>query len=258
MFDVSGKVIVITGGASGIGFASARRFSSCGAKVVIADLNDNSKVAESIGAVFVKTDVSDETQVAKMIGFSEERFGLIDILVNCAGVVIPAAITEIDKENFDKHFGVNLGGIIWTVKHAVPKMRDGGMIINIASACGVTAIPFYGSYSATKAAVMNYTKMIAVELGNRRIRAVAICPGTIDTPMARAPGTGDELAFIETLAVLRRLGKPEEVAALIHFLAADDCRYITGESIVIDGGGMNGCLSIPLVNTVVAAASREG
>lgn len=252
MFSLRNKVSVITGGGSGIGLATARRFAEAGATVVIATRSDSSEVARSLGASWVGTDVSNEDQVKALMEEVSRRHGRLDVVVNNAGAFQAGAIVDANTEAFRMQLSVNLLGVLYGIRHAVPHIKNGGSIINVASVAGLVGLPTYGAYSASKAAVINLTKTAAVELAPSRIRVNCVCPGTIDTPMARQPGAEAEIAFIDTAAALGRMGKPEEVAALIHFLAADDCAYITGESIVVDGG-LYGCFSIPLLETVIAA-----
>lgn len=256
MFSLQGKVAVVTGGGSGIGLATARRFVEAGAAVVIANRSDSSEIARSMGATYLRADVAKEKDVKALMEAVAERHGRIDVLVNNAGTFRAGSIVDPGTEIYDLQFAVNTYGVLYGIRHAVPHMTGGGSVINVSSIAGLVGLPTYGAYSASKAAVINLTKTAAVELASRRIRVNCVCPGTIDTPMAQYPGAEAEVIVIETAAPLGRLGRPEEVAALIHFLASDDCSYITGESVVVDGG-LNGCYSIPLLETIVAARTRS-
>ena len=255
MFSLVNKVAVVTGGGSGIGLATAKRFIKAGAKVVIATRSDNKDLAASFGAEFVRTDVANEEQVKNLMQVTADKFGRIDVLVNNAGMGdVGKGLTEASNESFVEHFSVNTLGIINGIRHALPHMPRGSSIINVSSLAGLTALPGYGCYTASKWAAIGVTRTAALELASQDIRVNAICPGTIDTPINNHPGAEAELKFVKTATPAGRMGDAEEVAALIHFLAADDCKYINGESIVIDGGWMAG-ISIPLIETVMSAQS---
>jgi 3alpha(or 20beta)-hydroxysteroid dehydrogenase len=257
MFNVAGKIALITGGRSGIGLATARRFVTAGAKVVVANRSDANALLTSVGAEYLRADVSDESQVKALIEHVARRHGRIDVLVNSAGVIAdPVPITALAGSSLRKHFEVNTMGIWATTHYAAAHMR-GGSIVNVSSIAGLVGIGTYAAYAASKAAVISLTQTSAVDLAPMEIRVNCICPGSIDTPMLRQQENADaEIALIETASVAGRVGKPEEVAALIHFLAADDCRYINGQAIVIDGG-LTGLYSNALVETIVAAKSVQ-
>ncbi|MDY6793906.1 MAG: SDR family oxidoreductase [Actinomycetota bacterium] len=237
MFSLEGKVAVVTGAASGFGKATTLRFSEAGAKVVLADINDASAVADEAGGIYVKTDVSKEDQVKNLMQAAVDEFGSLEIVVNNAGVpslgVMLEAITE---EQLDQELNVNLKGVIRGIKYAAPLISDGGSIMNTASYAGLFGTPSYGSYVASKAAIIAITKTAALELAPRGIRVNCICPGTADTPMSYTEGGEVELKLANYLQPLGRLAQPEEIAALYHFLASDDCSFITGVAIPIDGG----------------------
>jgi 3alpha(or 20beta)-hydroxysteroid dehydrogenase len=240
-FSLKDKVAVITGGGSGIGLATARRFVRAGAKVVIANRRDSAALADSFGAAYVQTDVAKEDEVRQLMESTVSLHGQIDVLVNNAGFgqVGPTAL-ELTDQTLNQHLQTNLFGVMYGVKHAGPHMPSGSSIINVASLAGLAGVPTYGAYVASKFAVIGLTKTAAIELAPQGIRVNCVCPGTIDTPINQAGGAEAELEVVKTLAPLGRIGQPEEVAALIHFLAASDCAYVTGESIVIDGGWLAG------------------
>lgn len=234
MFSLEGKLAVITGAAGGIGSATARRFAQAGAKVVLGDLADASAVAQETGGLFVQTDVSDEAQVKALMDAAAAVSGRIDIVINNAGAPAGGApISESAAETFHQGFDTNTLGVVFGIKHAVPHMRSGGgVIVNTASLAGVQGL--YGSapYVASKFAVVGVTKTAALELASLGIRVNCVCPGNIDTPMGAPPGFA---AITDAMTPLGRPGRPEEVAALFHFLASDDCAYISGQAIHIDG-----------------------
>jgi 3alpha(or 20beta)-hydroxysteroid dehydrogenase len=253
MFSLKSKIAIVTGGGSGIGLATARRFAAAGAKVVIANRSDAGALAESFGAAYLPVDVAEESQVKALVAEVIRRHGRIDILVNSAGLIddmLP--IAEMSAQAMRRHFDVNCMGVWSTMRHAAPHMT-GGSIINISSVAALLGVATYAAYSASKAAVVSLTQTAAVELADKGIRVNCVCPGSIDTPMLRQQANADiEIGFIEKAAAAGRIGQPEEVAALIHFLAADDCRYITGQAIMIDGGLLN-IHAHALVDTVIAA-----
>jgi 3alpha(or 20beta)-hydroxysteroid dehydrogenase len=234
MFSLEGKVAVITGGAGGIGSATARRFAQAGARIVVADSRDGSAIAGELGGRFVATDVSDEGQVKALMEAAAGEHGRIDIVINNAGRPAGGApIADTSPDVFHAGFDTNALGVVYGIKHALPHMQAGGAIVNTASLAGLQGM--YGSapYVASKFAVVGITKTAALELAGRGIRVNCVCPGNIATPMGAGP---EFLAVTNAMTPLGRAGRPEEVAALFHFLASDEASYITGQAISIDGG----------------------
>ena len=242
---LEGKVALVTGGASGIGAATARRLAAEGARVAIADLDEEGSrgVAAEIDGVAVAMDVSDVASVQAGVGAAVEALGPVDVLVNNAGTDRFAFFVNTDPELWDFVLGVNLRGTI-AVTHAVlPSMqeRGGGAIVNVASEAGRVGSAGSAVYSAAKAGVIGFTRTIARESARFKVRVNAVAPGPIDTPLlnaARAFGDVGE-RIIETMrqaTQMRRLGKPEEVAAVVAFLASDDASYVTGETLGVSGG----------------------
>jgi 3alpha(or 20beta)-hydroxysteroid dehydrogenase len=236
-FTLENKVAVITGGVSGIGLATAERFARAGAMVVIGDLQDGIELAERLGGLFVHTDVSDEERVENLMQQACDTYGELDVVVNNAGVNAGyAKLMDSEKKDFDLTYSVNTMGMVYGIKHAAPLMKEGGSIINVSSVAGKQGVSCLAPYVASKYAVIGITKTAAIELGDRRIRVNAVCPSSVDTPMARAEG-GEDLLRMESLQIpLGRIAQPEEVAALIHFLASDDSSFVNGQAINIDGG----------------------
>lgn len=232
-FDLVGKTAVVTGGSQGIGAAVADRLEAAGAKVFIGDLNPPLVTERA----YLQTNVADEKAVAALIEAAVQTHGGLDILVNNAGVHTDYnRIDELDASALEKCLSVNTKGVAWGIKHASSVMRDGGSIINVSSASAVLGVSGLAPYAASKAGVLALTQTAAVELAPRNIRVNAICPGSVRTPMALADG-GEQLLAMEAQATpLGRICEPEEVAALIHFLAANDCSFLTGQSINLCGG----------------------
>ena len=251
-FDLSGKFAFITGGASGIGLAIARRFCAAGARVVIADLQDGTEIAQELGARYQPLDVSDGEAVAQALADTAATDGKIDILVNNAGIngADGVNIQECDDALSKKLFEVNTFGVYYGLKYGPRHMNDGGSIINTASLAASYVFPGSGPYSASKAAVANLTTMSATELATRRIRVNAVAPSFIRTPLAM-----DDIELFEKIGERAtnalRIAEPEEVAAVFHFLASDDAGYINGQVINVDGG-----MSIGLTEAMVELISQ--
>lgn len=251
-FDLSGKLTFITGGASGIGLAIARRFCAAGARVVIADLQDGTEIAQELGARYQALDVSDGEAVAQVLADTAASDGKIDILVNNAGIngADGVNIQECDDALSKNLFEVNTFGVYYGLKYGPRHMNDGGSIINTASLAASYVFPGSGPYSASKAAVANLTTMSAAELATRRIRVNAVAPSFIRTPLAM-----DDIELFEKIGERAtnalRIAEPEEVAAVFHFLASDDAAYINGQVINVDGG-----MSIGLTEAMVELISQ--
>ena len=237
-FEIAGKTVVVTGGTSGIGLAVAERFRDCDANVIIVGRRDATELAGQIGATFCRADVSDEQSVASLMRTAADTYGPIDAVVNCAGVN-RGYETLMDQQaaNFDFNYSINTMGVVYGIKHSVPLMNPSrGSIVNVSSVAGLEGVPFLAPYVASKWAAVGITKTAALELGGRNIRVNAICPTSVDTPMARAKGGEAQLAMEHMQVPMSRIAQPSEVAALVHFLVADDCSFVNGQAIAIDGG----------------------
>ena len=236
-FDLTGKVAVITGGASGIGLSVARRFHGAGASVVIADLQDGEDLATEINGRYLCLDVSDGEAVRGAMETVDTEIGKIDILVNNAGIngADGMYIEDCDNALTRRLFEVNTLGVYFGLKYGPRHMNDGGSIINTASLAASYVFPGSGPYSASKAAVANFTTMAAAELATRQIRVNAVAPSFIRTPLAM-----EDIELFEKIGERAtnalRIAEPEEVAAVFHFLASDDAAYINGQVINVDGG----------------------
>jgi 3alpha(or 20beta)-hydroxysteroid dehydrogenase len=238
MFSLKDKVAIITGGSSGIGKATAERFTKAGAKVVIAARHDRNDVAGAVGGTFVETDVSVEDEVQSLMDKTAQRLGRIDVLVNNAGAYAGAKeITDRSAAEMKEAFGINTLGAFFGMKHAVKYMSRGSSIINVSSLAAVMGIPGYSDYAASKFALNGITRGAALEFGPKGIRVNCVCPSSVNTPMLwHADVAATEVAYCRTMSALDAIIEPEDMAALIHFLAADDCPKITGQEIVIDAG----------------------
>ena len=244
------RVAVVTGGASGMGKATVLRFLAEGASVVIADFNATTgadTVREAFAAGhgeqvrFIKTDVAEEADVAAAVACAVETFGGIDVMFNNAGVGgAIGPLTETSVSDWDYTFAVLTRGVFLGIKHSARAMRAqgrGGSIINTASIAGLSGDAGPLAYSAAKAAVINLSKGAAVELAQDHIRVNAICPGFIATPLAALGGSVTELsAQFATAQPWPEAGNGDHIAGVALFLASDDARFVTGESILVDGG----------------------
>lgn len=234
------KVAIITGGSSGIGLATAKKFIAEGAKVVIADINQETgkKVAEEIGADFIKTDVSKSEEVQSLIEKTVEKYGKLDIMVNNAGVAVMGSALDCPDEDFEKVISINLRGVFLGTKYAARKMKDkGGVILNTASVAGLVGFNGAIGYCASKGGIVQVTKAAALDLAPFKIRVNAIAPAVIKTAMTK--GFTENPDYAKTFLAqtpLGRFGEPEEVANLFCFLASDEASYITGSIYPVDGG----------------------
>lgn len=247
MARLAGKVAVITGAASGIGSACARRFAAEGAAIAGIDLAKPTdevwaEVAEHApDTSFHELDVRDERAVAAAVRAIAERHGRIDVLVNAAGVSGVGAAHELDAAEFDRVVGINLKGSFLVAKHVLGPMlaQQSGSIIHLASIEGLEGLPSQLAYNASKGGVVLMTRNMAIDYGRQGIRVNCLCPGAIDTPMLAA--LGEEMLRpirrqMERYHALNRFGRPEEIANAALFLASDEASFVTGSAMVVDGG----------------------
>jgi NAD(P)-dependent dehydrogenase (short-subunit alcohol dehydrogenase family) len=250
MERVAGKTAIVTGGAAGIGRACAVALAREGARVAVADVDEaggaDTAAAISSGggeAFFQRADVGVTADMRDLVRAAADRWGRLDVLVNNAGVAIPGSVTEISEEDWERVLSVNLSGVWRGMRFAIPEMlkTGGGSVINTSSVQSVVGFRGWAGYAASKGGINSLTRQAAVDYAAQGIRVNAVLPGTILTPMnERIMATAPDASQVErdwlSLHPVGRLGQPEEVAALVVFLASDESSFITGELIRVDGG----------------------
>jgi NAD(P)-dependent dehydrogenase (short-subunit alcohol dehydrogenase family) len=244
LFDLTGRVAIITGGTRGIGLATAKAFGAAGAKVVVASRKADACAAveaelrtSGIEAVGIRTHMGDLDAIANLVDQSVDRFGSVDILMNNAANALAQPLGEFTPEAYAKSFDVNLRGPVFLTQAALPHLKASGhaAVINVISAGAFIPSAPVAMYSAAKAATMSFTRSLAAEFAPYGIRVNALAPGPTDTDMVASLGPGgDEL--LASVTMLKRVASPDEIAAPALFLASDASSYMTGQVLLIDGG----------------------
>ncbi len=245
MGKLDGKVAVVTGGNSGIGLATAKRFAAEGAKVVITGRRQGEldrAVAEiGHGALGVQGDVSKLADLDRLYATVKEAHGRVDVVFANAGIAEVAPLGSISEEQYERVFGINVKGLLFTVQKALPLMTDGGAIILNASIVSIKGMPAFSVYSATKAAVRSFARTWTSDLKGRNIRVNVLSPGPIDTPgvdtLGGSPEEIDQIkAGLASQVPLGRMGDADEIAKAAVFLASDDSSFVAGVELFVDGG----------------------
>lgn len=238
------KVAIVTGGSSGIGEYTVREMINEGAKVLIADVNDEAgeKLATELNtkqknAIYQHVDVSNEEDIIKMVQTAENEFGKLDIIFNNAGILEIGPSTEQSFEDWKKVISINLSGVFLSAKHAIKAMKKqgGGSVINCSSILGNVGQSEYAAYTAAKGGVTNMTRTLALEFAEENVRVNAVCPAYIHTPLLDDLDEETKNHLI-SLHPMKRLGRPEEIAKAVVFLASDDASFVTGINMLVDGG----------------------
>ena len=238
-FSLRDKRIFITGGASGIGLGTSQRCIEEGARVVVADLNPPPQSLLDAGAIYLKVDVTVREQVIDALERAEAAIGKLDGIIHNAGKPGNGKhITDSDEEVFDGVVNLNLYGTYYILKYGPGHMNDGGSIVLTASVAGLQQNEGFFDYSATKAAMISLAKTAAVELGGRGIRCNAVAPGPVKTPMLPPTHILNDLA--KNLSALGRIAQIDDLVGVYHFMISDQSRYITGQTIIVDGGRLAG------------------
>ncbi len=251
MGRLQGRVAVITGGASGIGAATVRRFVAEGASVIVADIDARlgGEVANETDSLFQALDVADDAAWTRLMALVSERFARLDVVVNNAGIVSGQSIEDVDLATWNRIIDVNLTGVMLGCRHGISSMRrnpggSSGALINVASTAAYAAIPSDAAYSATKSGVRMLTKAVAAHCARAgyNIRCNSLHPGATDTPILRPAldAAPQLLPVFHAMSPMGRMGRPEEISAVAVFLASDEASYVTGGEFLVDGGMMAG------------------
>lgn len=243
MSDLTGKTAVITGGNSGIGYATAQKFKADGANVIITGRSAErvQAAADELGVRGIVADVSNLSALDDLVEQVKNEFGQLDILFVNAGIFAPAPVGQNSEEMFDSQMGINFKGAVFTIEKFLPLLTEGASIINLSSINAYTGMANTSIYAASKAALNAYSRTAATELAHRKIRVNVVNPGPVSTPIFGKTGMpeaqlNDFAAAMQNRIPLKRFGQPEDIANLVAFLASDDASFITGGEYNIDGG----------------------
>jgi len=245
MTKLEGKIAVVTGGSSGIGLAAAKKFVEEGAYVFIVGRRqselDKAKAEIGRNVTAVQADVANLDDLDRLYSIVKDQKGAVDIVVASAGFVERKLTQDAAPAHFDKTFAINARGVYFTVQKAMPLLRKGGSVVLVSSGLHLKGMPEYGTYAATKAALRSFARTWAMELKDRGIRVNTLSPGAIDTPIIDSQFKSKEeadggRAFFSSITPLGRIGRPEEMASAVLYLASDDSSYSTGIDLVADGG----------------------
>ena len=240
----TGKVALVTGAGSGIGRATAIRLASEGARVTLADINEQAltdtcaALATGSEAISVVTDVRDSTACAAAVAACVDRFGQLDILCNIAGIALCQHLTDISDEQWQRVMDINLNGVFFMCRAAIPRLVESkGCIVNMSSSAGLEGQVYNSAYCTSKAGVLMFTKALAIEFSKQEVRVNAVCPGMVKTPLTENFAMPDnaDMQLMGKLFPLLEGAEPEEIAAAVAYLASAEARFITGAALPIDG-----------------------
>lgn len=243
MINLINKIAVVTGGNSGIGYASAKELAAQGAKVVITGRNKESveNAANELGVTGIVADQGKQEAIDNLVAEVKSKFGKVDVLFLNAGVASFSPVEAATESHFDSIIDSNVKGVYFTVQKFIPILNEGASIIFNTSVNAVLGMPNSGVYAASKAAIISLNRVLAVELADRKIRVNAISPGPVATPLYGKIGLSEEEVngfgtILGERILLKRFGQPEEIANVVRFLASDDASFITGTELTVDGG----------------------
>ncbi|MFC3750085.1 SDR family oxidoreductase [Paenibacillus sp. GCM10012306] len=242
--NLSGKVAVVTGSSRGIGRAIAEELARNGAKVVVNYSSSPAKAEEVVSAIkqnggeaiAIQADVSSVAQLEKLFEETVKIFGALDILVNNAGVMMTKPLAAVTEEDFDKQFGINVKGTFFAIQQAVKHMGQGGRIINFSTSVAGVMFPTYSVYAGSKGAVEQFTRQLAKELGPMGVTINAVAPGPVNTELFTVGKSEEQIEGITKMNAFGRLGEPEDIAGAVVFLASDASRWVTGQTLRVNGG----------------------
>jgi 3-oxoacyl-[acyl-carrier protein] reductase len=242
--NLKNKIAIVTGASKGIGTHIAKTLAHAGAKVVVNFANSQAAadhvVAEihSAGgeAFAVRADVSKTTEVKALFDATIAKFGKVDLLINNAGIAIYKLVKDTTDDDFDRLFDINVRGVFLTLREAATRLENGGRIINLSSSVTRLMMPAYGSYSATKAAVEQLTRVFAKEVGQRGITVNSISPGPTNTELFTAGKTEETIKRLAAMSALGRIGEPEDISRVVLFLVSDEAAWVTAQNLGVNGG----------------------
>ena len=244
MENLKGKVAIVTGASSGIGRATAERLGKDGAKIVVVYAHDEKAAHEVVDriakagseAFAVRANIGKGSDVKNIFDTCEQKFGRADILCNIAGVAVMSPIAEFKEEDFDRVYNTNVKGLLFSLKEAATRLKDGGRIVNTASSTTVFVFPGTAVYASSKSAIKTITEAAALEFGGRGITVNTILPGMTETRMTKGL-TEEQKKMATSVTPSHHLGKPEDIADVISFLVSEDARWVSGQHILANGGG---------------------
>ncbi len=241
---LSGKVAIVTGASRGIGREIAERLAENGAKVVVNYASSPAKAEEVVGCIkqgggearAIQADISQVAEIERLFRETIEAYGGIDILVNNAGIMTTKPIVAITEEDFDQHFAINVKGTYFAIQQAFHHMNSGGRIINFSTSVAGQMFPTYSVYAGTKGAVEQFTRQLAKEFGPKGITINAVAPGPINTELFTVGKSEEQIAGIVSMNSFGRLGEPDDIAGVVLFLASEESKWITGQTLRVNGG----------------------